>query len=137
MVQTWTIIKDFYTREFGIDGWVVEMYANIDILCLCVSGASNETIVKFLEIPLSDVQDIIMKTLDFEGWDKDLPINPLQLFSGYTGVKSSVQHFMDFDSVVSSELSKYEEFAHIKTDTLFYLCELYTDIEERIKNEWV
>lgn len=137
MAQTWTIVKEFYTREFGIDGWIVEMYANLDILCLCVSGVSNEDIVKFLEIPLPDVKNIMEKTLDFEGWEKTLPINPLQIFSAYDGTKSSVQHFVDFNSVISAELCKYEDLSHIKTDTLFYLCELYTDIEERIINEWV
>lgn len=137
MVESWEAIKDFYKREFGIDEWVVEMYANLDILALCVSGASNDTIVNFLELPLEEVIKAIDSAFDFDGWPRDLPFNPFFIFQSYNGVESSVQHFVDFSSSVSNELSKYEELSNIKPEKLFYMCELYSDIEERIKNEWI
>lgn len=137
MAESWAIIKDFYMREFGIDGWVVEMYANLDILALCVSGASNETIVNFLDLPLAEVIKVLSDAYEFEGWVKDLPFNPIQIFSNYSGTKSTVEHFVSFTSDVAVELGKYSGIEHIKPEKLFYMCELYNDIEERIRNEWI
>lgn len=132
----WDAVKEFYQKEFGIDGWVVEMYANLDILSLCASGACNATIVKFLDVPMNEVAKVLTDTFDFEGWKADLPINPLRLFNLYTGTKSSVEHFISFTSELAMEFGKYG-ITDIKPDKLFYICEAYNDIERKIQDEWI
>jgi hypothetical protein len=90
-----------------------------------------------LEIPISEVVKVLNDTFEFNGWSKDLPINPIRLFHQYTGQKSSVMHFTLFVGEVNVELSKYPDFEGVKAEKLFYMCETYTDIEERIQNEWI
>ena len=133
----WEAIKEFYQREFGIEGWLVEMYANLDILSLCVSGASNDSIVKFLELPMAEVLKVLNDTFDFEGWKKDLPINPYKMYYTYDGDKCSIQHFQDFVLNVTLELGKYSGFEAVKAEKLFYMCETMYDIERKIQDEWI
>lgn len=134
----WEVIKDFYQREFGIDGWLVEMYANLDILSLCVSGASDDSIVTFLELPASDVVKVLNDTFEFDGWRRDLPLNPYKVFIHFDGIRGSIEHFKSFVTEVSTELIKYPDLEDaVRAERLFYMCEIYRDIEERIQNEWV
>lgn len=133
----WEAVKDFYKEKFGIDGWVVEMYANMDILCLCVSGASTYNIVQFLDIPTDEVIRVLVDVFGFEGWKADLPINPLRIFNQYGGVKSSVEHFVEFTSEIAVELGKYSGMESVEPERLFYMCETYNDIERKIQDEWI
>lgn len=133
----WDAIKEFYQREFGIDGWVVEMYANLDILSLCVSGASNSTIVEVLDVPMDEVIKVLSDTFQFDGWKRDLPINPLRMFNLFDGQKSSVEHYICFVGEVSIELRKQKELWEVNPVKLFYMCETFTDIEGKINDEWV
>lgn len=133
----WEAVKEFYQKEFGIEDWVVEMYANMDILSLSVSGVSNEGIVNFLELPMKEVEKVLEDVFEFGGWNKDLPINPYRLWKLYDGKRNSVEHFHDFVSDIGVELGKYSGFESVKAEKLFYMCETYNDIEERINNEWV
>lgn len=132
----WEVIKEFYQREFGIDGWIVEMYANLDILSLCVSGACNDSIVKFLELPMAEVIKAISDVFEFDGWKSDLPFNPYKMWNLYDGDKSSVDHFISFTEEVSAEISK-NGLSYLKPEKLYYMCEAFKDIEERIQNEWI
>jgi hypothetical protein len=133
----WEVIKDFYEKKFGIDGWVVEMYANLDILSLCVAGASAETICKFLELSIPEVTQILYEVFEFEGWDKDLPLNPYRIYCLYNGERGSVEHFLSFTSEISTQFSVQSGFENIRAEQLFYMCKTYSDIEERIQNEWI
>ncbi len=133
----WECIKEFYQKEFGIEGWVVELYANMDILSLCASGASNETIEKFLEIPLEEIKKVLLETFEFEGWQKDLPMNPYRIFCLYKGTISSIQHFSDFVGEIGTELAKYNDFKLCNLDKIFYICETMYDIERKIQDEWI
>ena len=133
----WEVIKEFYKTEFGIDGWVVEVYANLDILSLCVSGASNDSIVTFLELPIAEVVKVLGEVLDFDGWRSDLSLNPYRLFMQFDGLKGSVEHFTSFIKDVTVELRGEGNIQGTKIEKLFYMCEIYNDIEERIQNEWI
>lgn len=133
----WDTVKEFYQKEFGIEEWVVELYANMDILSLCASGASNKDIEEFLEIPEKEIVTVIRETFDFDGWDKALPLNPYRLFCSYDGAISSVSHFLDFVSALSTEFGAYREFASLRLDKIFYICETMYDIERKIQDEWI
>ena len=77
----WESIKEFYKEHFGMSGWVVEMLANMDILLLCASGSSNETISNLLDIPVDEILLVIKEVFNFPGWERDLPINPYKLYA--------------------------------------------------------
>lgn len=134
---SWELVKSFYSDKFGIDKWVVEMYANMDILSLCVSGASNKSIENILEIPIDEVKLIIKDVFEFDGWEKDLPINPYRMFCSYDGEISSVVHFNVFVSDVLVELGKYSGFESVKAEKIFYMCETMYNIERKIRDEWI
>ena len=132
----WEHIKEFYEDKFGIEGWVVEMYANMDILSLCASGASNKTIESFLEIPEGEIVRVIRDAFEIEGWETDLPINPYKMFCSYDGEVSSLAHLTDFILEVAIEMSKYK-LKVIDPAKLFYICEAMYDIERKIADEWI
>jgi hypothetical protein len=119
MSESWEYIKEFYKEHFGTDKWVVEMFANMDILLLCVSGASNTTISSFLNIPIDEIKLVIEEVFEFKGWEVDLDINP------YKDYKENLSDFtlMYGDSEIGSQLLS--------------ICETMSDIEERIDNEWI
>jgi hypothetical protein len=132
----WEVVKEFYKEKFGIDGWVVEMYANLDILSLCASGACNETIERFLEIPLNEIEQVIKDTFDFDGWESDLPVNPYKIFTDAESLGEV--HYADirFISEMQSALINFKN-----RDSLIYraywVCKTMCDIERKIDDEWI
>ncbi len=123
----WVHVKDFYKQCFGIDGWVVELYAVLDILNLCASGASNESIVKFSDLDLEDVVEILMTTFHFPGWKEDLPVNPYKLFLDTNG---------DFDEF-NKAMVGITAFEFDPIINLYQICKTMKEIEERIADEWI
>ena len=126
-MTNWEYVKDFYKEHFGIDGWIVELYANLDMLQLCASGASNETIISVCDIELDDLVEILMNTFQFPGWNIDLPINPYKLYLDVG------QDYIQF----SKELRVSNVFELKAIDEVFELCRTMSEIEERITDEWI
>lgn len=133
--RAWETIKAFYKDKFGIDGWVVEMFANMDVLLLCVSGASNHTISEFLDIDDSMVTAIIKDTFNFDGWEKDLPLNPYKIYCD--GLASFRDYEYYFRPEIDTILASYKAFEYIDIAELYLMCETFHDIEERIEHEWI
>jgi hypothetical protein len=77
--ERWKVIRQFYMDTFGISPDLVDLLADKDILTMCVSGASNRSISTALDIEEEDVKKVIQAIFDFNGWEKDLSINPLIL----------------------------------------------------------
>ena len=75
--EKWIVIKQFYLDNFNIPGDLVDLLADSNILTMCVSGSSNESISKLLDIDIESVKQIIKSVFEFDGWEKDLDINPL------------------------------------------------------------
>jgi hypothetical protein len=125
----WQYIKDFYKEHFGIDGWVVELFANFDILLLCSSGVSNKHIEEFLDIPLDEISKVIKDAFGFDGWVEDFPINPYRVFNDIGEEK--------FIDDVRLSLTPYIELHSIDLNGLLAICKTMNDIEERINDEWV
>jgi hypothetical protein len=78
--KNWKQLKKFYKTQFNLNGEILEILADYDVLLLCVSGLSNLTISKFLDITTSEVRKIIMKNLHFLGWEEDLKWNPYYFY---------------------------------------------------------
>lgn len=128
-ISDWEKIKGFYKESFGIDGWVVELMANMDILLLCASGSSNSTITKFLEIPIEDVVLAINDTFGFTGWEVDLSANPYKTF-----IES-----LDKDKEVTKKM--FGENLHVSDseilDIMYDVCKTMYDIETKLESEWI
>lgn len=123
----WEYVKEFYKQHFGIEGWVVELYANLDILTLCASGASNESIMNVCDIELDDLVEVLMNTFKFPGWKVDLPINPYKLYTSLEG---------DYDSFYK-EIQQTNLFGFHAIEDLYSICKTMKELEERIVNEWI
>lgn len=130
----WDCVKEFYKTTFGIDEWIVELYANLDILQLCASGASNRSIAKFTDLDLDDVVEIILTTFNFPGWKEDLPVNPYKLWLECEplGINAEVKFASEMEMALS----------HVKDrEDLIYqgywISKVMKEIEERIADEWI
>lgn len=123
----WERIKEFYRRYFGIEGWVVELYANLDLLQLCASGASNKSILNFCDIEEDDLVEILMNTFQFPGWSDDLPCNPYKLYNDLEG------NYREF----YKELKACNVFELRTIKNVFTMCKAMKEIEERIQDEWI
>lgn len=138
-MTNWDYVKDFYKTCFGIDEWVVELYANLDILQLCASGASNNSICKFTDMDLDDVVEIILTTFGFPGWKEDLPVNPYKLYQELENLYGS--EFTERQFILT--LMKTDLYTFFKEPEvldyamLFRICKTMKEIEERIQDEWI
>ena len=135
----WECVKDFYKTNFGIESWVVELYANLEILQLCASGASSESISVFCDLDLDDVVEILMNTFFFPGWKVDLSVNPYKI---YNEVES--EYGFEFTQMIFiGELMKtdlHRSFQYpeaLDYAQMFRICRTLKEIEERIANEWI
>ena len=125
----WEYVKEFYKQHFGIEGWVVELYANMDILTLCASGASNKTITEVCDIELDDLVEVLMNTFKFPGWAVDLPCNPYKIY------------LESLDNFPKEAVLCFVGFKEIDVETVitqaYRVCKTMKEIEERIADEWI
>lgn len=130
---TWEAVKDFYQDKFGIDKWVVEVYADLDILTLCASGSTNKSIGDFLDIPVSTVNSIIKDVFEFPGWSIDLPLNPYRLFMSLSD--DGQNRVIKFMQAFEEDVVMYPDLKG-KSFTAYEICETLFDLERKIQDEW-
>lgn len=126
-MTSWEYVKEFYRRYFGIEDWVIELYANMDILRLFVSGASNKTIENLCQMDLDDIAEILMNTFQYPGWKTDLPVNPYKLYSDVSGNYKLFYRYMRETNVFELRFIKY----------VYVMCKTMYELEERIADEWI
>jgi hypothetical protein len=78
--EVWETIKSFYREKFGTAPELVDLAPVIDLLRLCASGASNESIAKFFNESEEGLMELFDAHLGFMGWKQDLPFSPLKLY---------------------------------------------------------
>lgn len=135
----WDYVKDFYKECFGIQGWVVELYANLDILQLCASGASNTSIVNFSDLDLEDVVEVLLTTFKFKGWEQDLPVNPYKIYNElFIKLGDEGRQYLEgtFKYSLKNTLGLYPQSPQ-DVDVIYEICKTMKEIEERIQNEWI
>jgi hypothetical protein len=87
--SVWDEVKQYYYEKFGTAPELVDIAAVFDILRLCASGSSNDSIEAFFgESNLEELFDVY---LGFTGWVSDLPFSPLQLYNSLDD--KSLQNF--------------------------------------------
>jgi len=131
-MDNWRLIKEFYNKSFGFPDGLVELASVSDVLLMCVSGSSNETISNFFKMSIEEVDTIIQEWLNFSGWIEDLDTNP---YSIYTGLISNGYYSIDdFAEELKSEYDCELDGEFIKYN--YKACSLYYRYENRINNEW-
>ena len=123
-------------NSFGISPELVDLLADNDILIMCVSGSSNATISKNLDIDIESINEIILNILDFTGWKYDMDINPLSIYNdlAFLENKGGYPLFKEFDIIISK---KNPDIGEKDRKTMFRLCKLYDSISSRLDKEWV
>jgi len=122
----WDVVKEFYKEKFGLGEKLVELNANYTILLMCASGAGNESISKFLDIPIRSIELVLNEVFDFTGWTEDLKINPYKIYRQYFGDKDKC------DDVFWTENDRM-----LVTDGVYKMCEIMERIDKRLEDEWV
>lgn len=132
MNNNWEDVKRFYVKEFGIDPKLVDLVAMSDVLLLSVSGSSNNSISRFLNIDLEAIKEILDTVLDFSGWEIDLEFNP---YSIYVNLINNEQLE---SSIFLREINGIDTFQTIsQVSQMYRICSIYYTIERRIDQEWV
>lgn len=130
--SNWDDVKTFYKESFDIPGDLVDILSVSDIVLMCVSGASNESIAETLEVEEDFVCEVIKTVLDFDGWSRDLTVNPYGVFLTLrVGVDLNLEEFVRIVGSRDTSLTTGE------LETLYSLCESYNKLENRIEKEWV
>ena len=122
--------------SFGISPELVDLLADNDILVMCVSGSSNATISRNLDIEIESINTIILTILDFTGWKYDMGINPLSIYNdlAFVNNKGGYPLFKEFDAVITK---KDPSIGEKDRKTMFRVCKLYDSISSRLDKEWV
>jgi hypothetical protein len=129
--ERWNVVRQFYMESFGVAPELVDLMASNEILLMCVSGSSNSSISRILNIDIEDVQDIISTIFNFDGWDDDLEFNPYQIYQidneyiAFVGeIAELIEHFMltdwDIDDI----------------NTMYFNCQIYSEIEDKLEVGW-
>ena len=132
MSNSWEDIKRFYVETFGVDAKLVDLVAMSDILILSVSGSSNDSISRFLNIDQEVVKEILDTVLDFDGWKEDLNLNPYSIYI----------NLFNNDQLTSADFLK-EVLAvdnvqkASQVQDMYRICSIYCSIERRIDQEWI
>ena len=131
MNDTWSTVKEFYNESFGFPEGLVELVAVSDVLLMCVSGSSNETIAKFFDMSIEEIELIIKEYLNFNGWRIDLDFNPYSIYTEL--VNNGYYSYEEF----ILELARINKF--VRADyglELYKVCSLYYRYEDQINNQW-
>jgi len=130
--RSWEIIKEFYKETFGISGSLVDYMSIKDILLMCASGSSNESISKYLEINREYIPAILSSVFGFKGWSRDLELNPYSVYNYLLSRKEAsvgkfAEEVMSLDESISLKDAKF----------MFGICRKYRGIEDRLEKKWI
>lgn len=96
----WKQIEEFYKNKFGITPEVTNLMSKIDILRLCVNGASNKQISSFLDVDTETIVAVLRDTLGFNGFLEEPEYSPIKMYE---------KGLLDPNSTDYSICKKYEE----------------------------
>jgi len=129
--KRWEVVRQFYMESFGIVPELVDLMASNEILLMCVSGSSNSSMSKILNIDEDSISEIILTIFDFSGWKEDLDINPLHVYEQDNSYISFV------GAIAETRIGKETTITISDIDLMFRICEIYKSIEEKLEIGWV
>lgn len=123
--QDWEAIKQIYEEKFGVSGIQVDYIAVNEILKLTVSGISNEKISNFVGCDTEYISSTNHSFLGFKGWNRDLDINPWNIFCRIHGNKMAFEkEIWDLTNLLDSGT----------IDLAYRLCSIYNNIRKEIND---
>jgi hypothetical protein len=125
--ERWNAVREFYMSSFGISPELVDLMASNEILLMCVSGSSNTSISKLLNIDEEAVSEIVSTIFDFPGFSTDLEFSPYSIY----------KEDNSFISFAGSIVEIEEDTGIEKIELMYNNCKIYSEIEERLDSDWV
>jgi hypothetical protein len=120
--KNWDTFIDLYCKLFSVDRYFVEILAVNDILILIVSGYSNKTVAKRLDMDEDYISEVARDFLGFSGLNEDMDINPYFAFRRST----SLEDFIHEIQIISPLDINY---------TLWYnICNTYNEIDKELSS---
>lgn len=113
-------IKNLYKEHFNIDGDLVDLLADYEIMYYCVTGLSNKDISEILDIEEKAIKDVLINRFNFYGWRTNLDYNPIFIYNKvngnkvlfYTAIKAIFPEIPKFiinkSFAISKKFTKYE-----------------------------
>lgn len=127
--DTWSNIKEFYTKRFGISPELVDIMSVFDILKLCASGSSNIAISKFLGETEESIMEINDAYLGFMGWKMDLDFSPLKFYKELNNPME--KEFVD------SVIQKYGYKLNADLHHMYESASIVERLEKLIDEKWI
>jgi hypothetical protein len=127
--ERWNTVRQFYMESFGIAPELVDLMASNEILLMSVSGSSNQSISRILNIDIDSIKEIISTIFDFDGWSTDLEFSPLHVYesdNSYIAFVGAVVELFGQDKITIEEIN-----------TMHRNCEIYESIANKLDKEWV
>lgn len=121
--QRWLKIKDILKGLLGVPEQVLDYVAVEEILKLCASGLSNETISRQLNMDEFYVEDVLDEFFEFDGWEVDLDVNPWFIY------KKDVRNQSAFEYRVNTLTDLMDD---LKMKEAYHVCSMYQRIREEI-----
>jgi hypothetical protein len=131
--ERWNAVRKFYMDNFNITPELVDLMASNDVLLMCVSGSSNSSISKILDIDEATVAEIIHTVFNFSGWGSDIELNPYNLYKDDSSYISFVGSVVD----LNLEFNLNPALGIEQINTMYFNCLIYSEIEDKLDKEWV
>ena len=136
----WNAVRQFYMESFGISPELVDLMASNEILLMCVSGSSNSSISRILNIDEESINEIISTIFDFDGWKEDLDFSPFHIYEQDSNRIAFIGSIVDlFVGTAKINISDpHEDDINIdKIELMYKICSIYKSIEDKLEKEWI
>jgi hypothetical protein len=119
----WEEVKKLYGDKFNADEHLVDYIAVSDILKLCVSGLSNTTISRIMDLDCIYIERVNFSFLGFLGWQLDLDLSPWKIFKSVNGDRLVFEkQIWDLTELLNDDI----------IDLAYRVCSIYSSIRKEI-----
>jgi hypothetical protein len=130
--KRWDAVRQFYMESFGISPELVDLMASNEILLMCVSGASNSSISRILNIDKDAVEEILLTIFSFNGWEDDIEFSPYGIYQADPSYISFVGSIADLNMEFNVEPNLDID----EINTMYFNCKTYSEIEDKMEVGW-
>lgn len=127
----WEFVASLLEDKFNIPRETIDLVASIDVLKMCVSGSSNKSISRFLDISEQSVEDTVQKYLGFPGWNNDLDLNIYQV-----GKNLDKYRYMNLETFTNEVKAVSPYYTDDVIEEMYLACITLQNIENKIEKDW-
>jgi hypothetical protein len=132
--KRWNAVRQFYMESFGVAPELVDLMACNDVLVMCVSGSSNDSISRVLNMDDTSILEILTTVLDFRGWREDLPFNPYAYYRSLPSIRGNSLYSSFREEVI---IMFGPHIIEGDICEMYRICKTYCAIEERLERDWI